>query len=190
VLQPTGGQSQWPSKPLSPLAVPFHPGGSSVGCSKARQWADADPGADSSDDEPTPAAARPSYLDAARKAIRATSTPTAGAAIGMQRVATMVPARGEQRRLRRHVTVPPPTQDAPPTGASGEGRRQRRKRQGRPFLVHGPPLRGHEHQGARDAVFGRLRVPVFQRLGPRRRISDPDGDEWRMILSRGEEAQP
>jgi hypothetical protein len=202
-LQPTGGQSRWPSKPLSPLAAPFHPRGSSVGHSKARRWADTDPSTDSFDDEPTPAAARPSYLDAARKAIRAmsTPTPTAGAAIGMQRVTAMVPARGEQRRWRcqqrrrssapvAQATVPPPTQDAPPNSASGEGRCQRRKRHGCPFLVHGPPLRGHEHQGARDVVFGRLRVPVFQRLAPRRRILDPDDNGWRMVLSHGEEAQP
>jgi hypothetical protein len=59
-------------KSLSPHAALFHPGRGSVGRSKASRWADADLGADSSDDEPTSADMRPSYLDVARKAIRAT----------------------------------------------------------------------------------------------------------------------
>jgi hypothetical protein len=119
-LQPVGGLSPRPSS-LSPHAAPFHPRGSSVGRSKARRWVDADLGAGSSDDEPTPAATRLSYLDAARKALRATSPPSARAMNATHRVvavegALQVPARGKrrQRRHRRRRPCAPAGRGAPP----------------------------------------------------------------------------
>jgi hypothetical protein len=145
-LQPADGPSPRSSS-LSPHAAPFHPGGSLVGHSKARRWADADPGAGSSDDEPAPVASRPSYLDGAGKALRATPLPSARAAIATHNVAAVerahwVPA-GEKRhqrrcqRRRRRSSAPPP-----------------------PQLAQVPAQR---HLGPQQAV----RVLVFQRLGPR-----------------------
>jgi hypothetical protein len=120
-LQPADGPSPRSSS-LSPHAAPFHPRGSSVGRSKARRWADANPGTGSSDDKPAPVASRPSYLDAARKALRATPLPSAGAAIVTHNVAAMerahrVPAGGKRRQRqrqqrRRRSSAPPPPQPA------------------------------------------------------------------------------
>jgi hypothetical protein len=71
----------------------------------------------SSNDEPTPTATRPSYLDAARKALWATSPPSAGAANATQCVAAMegalrVPARG--KRCQRRRSCAPAGRGAPP----------------------------------------------------------------------------
>jgi hypothetical protein len=98
-LRPTSAPSPRPSKSLSPHTAPFHPGGISVGRSKACRWADADLGAGSFDDEPTPAATRPSYLDATCKALRAMPPPPTGSSNMAQSAATMVACVPAQRRL-------------------------------------------------------------------------------------------
>lgn len=115
-LLPAGGPSPRPSS-LSPHAAPFHPEGSSVGRSKARRWEDADPVADSSDDESAPVASRPSYLDVARKALRARPSPSAGVVTATRTAAAMdgahrLPTGGKQRQRRRQwrrsYALPPP----------------------------------------------------------------------------------
>ncbi|XP_066324610.1 uncharacterized protein [Miscanthus floridulus] len=56
-----------PSSTLSPEAAPFHPGGSAVGRSKARRWADDDDLLDDSDAEAMPTTSMTPYLDAVHR---------------------------------------------------------------------------------------------------------------------------
>jgi hypothetical protein len=94
---------------LSLHALPFFPSRPPVGRSKFQRWEE-DPGAGSSNDELAPAAMRPSYLDAARKALLTTPSSLVGALNAAQHVAVVkgthpVPAR-RKRHHRRRTSAP------------------------------------------------------------------------------------
>ncbi|CAD6248491.1 unnamed protein product [Miscanthus lutarioriparius] len=129
---------------LSAHAPPFFPAHRLAGRSKFRRWED-NPGAGSFDDELASSAARSSYLDATRRALRATPPPPAGAPDAAQSAVEgthPVPARGKRRRRCR--TAAPNGRGTQPLNAARVPAQRR--------------------LGSQPTA----RVPVHQRLGPRR----------------------
>lgn len=139
-----------PRRPPSPRMPPFVPARQLAGRSKSRRWED-DPSVGSSDDELASSTTHSSYLDATRKALRATFPPPTGASDAAHCAVEgthPVPARGKQRH-RRRTAVP-----------NGHGTQP----------LNAARVPAQRRLGSQPMA----RVPVHQRLGQRRQAPVPD----------------
>jgi hypothetical protein len=174
------------SSSLSPFFSPFHPGDGSMGRSKAHRWADED--LDDLDAERSPVSSPSSYLDVVCLGSQLRTSPLLERAKPCLIVGG---SRGSAATERGKRPLAEGAQSANVVGsasftASGVGvvhgqcnHRARRPRP-HPQLVHGLPTRPMEG-----------RVPARQCLGrcgqgsAHQRISAPDANGWREVLSRG-----
>lgn len=149
----TCSRGHWASS-LSPHATPFFMAKRLAGRSKALRW-DMDSYAGSDDDDYESSATPSTYLDAARRALRAMTMDASAAPDGGE-----IPSGG-------------PAMDIRPAGSMRRRRRSRRAKAkgdlGQPAVQPPQPLSTAQGPARQHPVAKTIaRVPVHQRLGPRR----------------------